>query len=123
MQAERRNGMNSSEPSATSKARPWGLAPLHFNWIEILAVPVAVSIMETQPIVIILAIFAPLFNGGGEVIQSGEVVITLLLLGLQWWSMLGKRFMQRGSSERKVQLFHGAGLLLALALIVVPGMA
>jgi predicted ABC-type exoprotein transport system permease subunit len=121
MQAERRNGVNSSEPSATKKVKQWGLAPLRFNWIEVFAVPVAVSIMESQPIIVILAIFAPLFSGSGEVVQASEITITLLLLGLQWWAMLGRWLVQRGTDERKIQPFHIGGLVLALVLVIVLG--
>jgi hypothetical protein len=93
------------------------LAPLRSNWIEFFAVPIAISIMESQPIIIILAIFAPLFSSGGQSVPLGETTITLLLLGLLWWAMLGKSFVLRGVSERKVQIWQVGGLVLALAAV------
>jgi hypothetical protein len=74
--------------------------------------------MESQPIIVILAVFAPLFNTNGGTVPPGEVAITLLLLGLQWWAMVGKRFVQHGADDRKVQPFHLGGLVLALAIII-----
>jgi hypothetical protein len=47
----------------------------------------------------------------------GETTITLLLLGLLWWAMLGKSFVLRGASERKVQIWQVGGLVLALAAV------
>ncbi len=77
--------------------------------------------MESQPIIIVLAIFAPLFNAGGQAVPLGEATITLLLLGLLWWAMLGKYFVLRGMSERKVQIWQVGGLVLALGLVVAVG--
>jgi hypothetical protein len=77
--------------------------------------------MESQPIIIILAIFAPLFNSGGQTVPLGETTITLLLLGLLWWAMLGKYFVLSGVSERKVQIWQVGGLVLALAVVGAVG--
>lgn len=79
--------------------------------------------MESQPIIVVLAIFSPLFNGGAETVKSGEVAVTLLMLGLQWWAMLAKRFVQHGNDERKVQSLHIGGLVLALAIVILLGSA
>jgi hypothetical protein len=73
--------------------------------------------MESQPIIVILAVFAPLFNTNGQTVPPGEVAITLLLLGLQWWAMAGKHFFQHDTDNRKVRPFHLAGLVLALVIV------
>ncbi len=74
--------------------------------------------MESQPIIVILAVFAPLFHTNGETVPPGEVAVTLLLLGLQWWAMVGKHFFQHDTDDRKVQPFHLAGLVVALAIVI-----
>src|SRR5215471_19225969 len=85
MWVERRSGMNSSEPLETKRTGLLGQARASFDWIELLAVPIAVCVMETQPIVLALTLFAVAFLGSGE-LPLGEGSITLLLLGLHWWA-------------------------------------
>src|SRR5947209_20463317 len=93
---ERRNGMNSSEPSATKAAEPLAQVRPTFDWIELLAVPLASSIMETQPIALVLLLGATLFTGENASPLLSEGSITLLLLGLQWCAILMQYFVRRG---------------------------
>ncbi len=89
-----------------------------FNWIEMVAVPLAVSLMEAQPIVLILLFFNLLFSGKSNTIPLGESDIVLLLLGSYWWIMFVKRV---GPSRQKrifTPLLSLLGLVIALALLV-----
>src|SRR5436305_1951273 len=83
---ERRSGMNSSEPSATKRAGRWGQARASFDWIEFLAVPLALSVMETQAIAVGLALLALAFLQDSTAVSLDAESITLLLLGLHWWA-------------------------------------
>src|SRR6266704_2287485 len=86
MWEERRSGMNSSEPTLTKRTGLLGQARASFDWIELLAVPTAICVMETQPIVLALTLVAVAFLGSSAVLPLGEGSITLLLLGLHWWA-------------------------------------
>src|SRR5947209_3818287 len=115
---ERRNGVNSSRPSATEAAEPLAQVRPVFNWIELLAVPLASSIMETQPIALVLLLGATIFTGENATASLSEGSITLLLLGLQWWAMLMQHFVQRGMSADWARFFHPFGLCAACLLTV-----
>src|SRR5437762_10499384 len=109
MWEERRNGMNSSEPSGTKRAGLLGQARASFDWIELLAVPTAICIMETQPIVLALTLVAVAFLGSSEVLPLGEGSITLLLLGLHWWA---KARSEEHTSELQSPMYLVCRLLL-----------
>jgi large-conductance mechanosensitive channel len=87
------------------------------HWIEFIAVPVATSLMETQAVILILVVLSPLFQVASGSIPLGEVTVTCLLLGLQWWAMLVRRFWRRDAEDQRVGALHISSLLLA-ALIV-----
>ncbi len=95
----------------------WAQAQLRSNWIDILAIPMLASIMEAQPIFVVLVFFAPTFTGSvtGDPFLS-ELSIILLMLGLRWWAM-GVRA-SRGMSEQNQRLLRVLGLLLAGGLVV-----
>src|SRR6266699_3023141 len=99
--AERSNGMNflrqpAKSPLSTPAASPTTAQPA-FPWLELIVIPVAASIMETQPISLVL-----------------------LLLGLQWWAMFVYYLVrQRGLSAEWVEVIHISGLCLAFALALV----
>ncbi|HEY6540183.1 MAG TPA: hypothetical protein VIZ18_04560, partial [Ktedonobacteraceae bacterium] len=59
-----------------------------FNWIELVAVPLAVSLMEAQPIILMLLFADLLFTGKSDTIPLGESDIVFLLLGSCWWIMI-----------------------------------
>src|SRR5579864_850861 len=116
--AERRNGVSSSAPLETKKAEPLAQARPAFNWIELLAIPIAASIMETQPIELVLLLFATLFAGQNATPLLDAVSMTLFLLGLQWWAMLIQHFIQRGMNEEWAKFFHPFGLGAAIVVMI-----
>src|SRR5947207_7354785 len=107
---ERRSGMNSSEPLGTKRAGLLGQARASFDWIELLAVPIALSVMETQPIVLVLTFLATLFLGDGNAVLLGAESITLLLLGLHWWARAVSALTQGRSSTTGTRLLQFLGL-------------
>ena len=96
---------------------------LPFDWIDVLAVPIATCIMETQPFAVVLLFMALLVTGNSASVPLDAVSITLLLLGLHWWALLVKYLVQRGVNEKLEGALQFLGLLLALALTIVTHMA
>ena len=89
-----------------------------FNWIEILAVPITTSIMETQPIALLLLFGSVLVTGQGEASPLEAGSIFLLLLGLYWWAMLVKYLMQHNLGKRRAIFLQLLGLCVALAVTI-----
>jgi hypothetical protein len=108
--------MNSLEPSETPAAQPPAQVQQSFDWIEILAVPIANSIMETQPIALILLIVLPFFIGQSAITSLDEATITLLMVGLQWWAMFVRYRVQHGMNEYHTRVMHLLGLFLAFTI-------
>jgi hypothetical protein len=75
--------------------------------------------METQPIVLVLALGATAFLGDSNAVPLSEGSITLLLLGLHWWARAVSALTQGRSSRMRVRLLQLLGLLLAVAITVV----
>src|SRR5438128_5849435 len=116
---ERRSGMNSSEPLGTKRAGLLGQARASFDWIELLAVPIALSVMETQPIVFALTFLAIIYLEDSNAVPLGAESITLLLLGLHWWARAVSALTQGKLSTTRARLLQLLGLLLAIAITVV----
>jgi Domain of unknown function (DUF4129) len=105
--------------STTPTTSPAPVQPA-FSWIELIAIPVAASIMETQPISLVLLFLASSFEGENASPLFDPVSITLLLLGLQWWAMLVRYLVQqRGLSREWVEVIHVLGLCIAFGLALV----
>ncbi len=115
--------MNSLEQFATEKAKPSGPVQLASNWIEVFAIPIASSIMETQPIALALQLVLPTITGDNSVLLLDAATITLLMLGMQWWIMLVKHFVQRGMKESQSTLLQVLGLVAALVILVATHLA
>jgi Domain of unknown function (DUF4129) len=94
-----------------------GSARASFDWIELLVVPTAICVMETQPIVLALTFVAVAILGSSAVLPLGEGSITLLLLGLHWWAKAVSVLTQ--GSLRRARLLQLLGLVLAEGLVVV----
>src|SRR5436309_14041019 len=101
---ERRSGMNSSELPGTKRAGLLGQARASFNWIELLAVPIALSVMETQPIALGLTFVAIDFVKDSTAVLLDAGSITLLLLGLHWWARAVSALTPGRSRARLLQL-------------------
>src|SRR5215469_7658944 len=119
MWVERRSGMNSPEPLVTKRTGLLGQARVSFDWIELLAVPIAICVMETQPIVLALTLVAVALLGSSEALPLGEGSITLLLLGLHWWAKAVSVLTQGRFNVTRARLLQLLGLFLAIGLTVV----
>ena len=84
-----------------------------FNWSEIIAIPLATSIMETQAVVLVLMFGSLLFAGKRNELGLDSVSIMLLLLGLHWWAMFVKHVMQHSLGEKRATFLHLIGLCVA----------
>ncbi len=89
-----------------------------FNWIELVAVPLAVSLMEAQPIVLILLFAELLFTGKSNTFPLGESDIVFLLLGSYWWVMFVIRVGPSRQRRILTPLLSLLGLLIMLALLI-----
>lgn len=96
-----------------------GQARASFDWIELLAVPIAICIMETQPIVLVLTLAAVALLGYNATLPLDEGSITLLLLGLHWWAKAVSTFTQRRTNTTLARFLELLGLFLAIVLTVV----
>ena len=77
------------------------------------------SIMETQPIFVVLVFISPLFSGGAVGTPFlNELSLILLALGLRWWAMGVHAYVRRGASGQNEQLLRVLGLLLAGGLVI-----
>jgi len=94
-----------------------------FNWIEVFAVPVSTCIMETQALVLLLAFLAFLGAGAGTPLPLGEVGVTLLLLGLQWWCMFINYRKLHELSGIVANVFSVLGIIVAYAVALVTNIA
>jgi hypothetical protein len=111
--------VNSSEPSGTKRAGLLGQARASFDWIDLLAVPIALSVMETQPIALVLTFLAIAYLENSDAVPLGAESITLLLLGLHWWAKAVSALTQGRLSTTRARLLQLLGLLLAIAITVV----
>lgn len=90
-----------------------------FNWIELVAVPLAISLMESQPIILILLFAELLFTGRSDTLPLGEGDIVCLLLGSYWWVIFVIRVGPSRQRRILTPLLSLLGLLMMLALLVV----
>jgi hypothetical protein len=111
--------MNSSEPLVTIRTGLLGQARASFDWIELLAVPTAICVMETQPIVLALTLVAVAFLGSSAVLPLGAGSITLLLLGLHWWAKAVSALTQGRFYTTRARLLQLLGLFLAVGIAVI----
>lgn len=88
------------------------------DWIEVAALPFAVTMIEAQPLIIILWLAGLELTGKNEPIVLDPATIVLLLLGFRWWAMGVRQFQQSSSSEVRAKMLHLMGLCLALALVI-----
>ncbi|HLI06684.1 MAG TPA: DUF4129 domain-containing protein [Ktedonobacteraceae bacterium] len=121
-----RPSANRSRPPTTSPARQSATTPASapvqpaFSWVEQVIIPVTASLMETQPIFLVLLFFASAFQGENASALLDPVSITLLMLGLQWWAMLVYYLVQqRNLGTEWMEVLHVLGLCLAFALALV----
>jgi hypothetical protein len=74
--------------------------------------------MEAQPVALTFILISFPFSGVVNAWPLGEVMITLLLLGLRWWAMLVYALMRRGMSKTEGQPLQVLGLISALGVMI-----
>lgn len=94
-----------------------------FNWIDLLAVPLAASVMETQPIIAAIFACSLLLTGNLNAFTVGPVAIFLLLLGLRWWMRFAKQFGERDQHDRRARLLFALGLVASFVMIIATHLA
>lgn len=88
------------------------------RWIDLFAMPVAASIMETQPVALALLSASLLLTRHSQSLPLEAGSITLLMLSLYWWALLVKRMTRTRDWKPLPQLLSLLGLLLALATLI-----
>src|SRR5437764_11425528 len=81
-----------------------------------MALPVATSIMDAQPIALVLLFLSSAFAGKVQTWPLSEWSIPLFMLGLQWWSMLVNSLARYNMSSFWLQSLRVLGLLVAFAI-------
>lgn len=99
------------------------IIPARFNWIDLLAVPIAASAMEAQPIAAAIFVCSLVLTGGLNAFPFGPGTIFLLILGLRWWMRFAKWFGERGQQGPRVRLLFAFGLAASFALIIATHLA
>ncbi|MBO0791781.1 MAG: hypothetical protein J2P36_12650, partial [Ktedonobacteraceae bacterium] len=99
--------------SETAQARPV------FNWIDHLAVPIISSIMETQPIAMLLLVLPLMFDPGNTSSAGAPLLNSLLisglLLSLHWWEIF-VHFKADSRRISQVRNLRFQGFLIALVI-------
>ena len=88
-----------------------------------IALPVAASVMETQPIAAGIFACSLLLAGNLNAFSVGPVTIFLLLLGLRWWMRFVKQCGERGQQDLRARLLFALGLVASFALIIATHLA
>ncbi len=100
-----------------------------FTWSESLALPIVVSVMEAQPIALLLLLGAGALSGTAALSPLSAGDLTLLALGLLWWGNAVEWWRRGHAGKRAISVAQVAGWLLALSLVAVarftrqPGLA
>jgi hypothetical protein len=85
------------------------------TWLERYALPIALSVMEAQPVALLVALLT-LITAGTLTAQPLSVgVIVLLALGLLWWSMFVESVLRRTRRSGLARLLHLLGWLAAFS--------
>jgi Domain of unknown function (DUF4129) len=79
--------------------------------------------METQPLFLLLAFLAFVGTGPDTPLPLGEVGITLLLLGLQWWCMFINYRILHGLSGTAANILFVLGILVAYGVALIANSA
>jgi hypothetical protein len=90
------------------------------TWIERFALPLTVSVMEAQPIAMLIALLTVLVAGPHGTPPIGAGKIALVALGLLWWAMVVEGIARRRSIGRQVIWLYILGWFLALIAVVGP---
>lgn len=93
-----------------------------FTWLEGVAIPFALSLMEAQPPAMVLALGTVLVSGNSANAPLGVGQLALLQLGLLWWAMALAFFQARGHLRvpRVHALLRLGSLFVAWLVFTVP---
>jgi hypothetical protein len=91
-----------------------------FTWIERFALPLTISVMEAQPIALVIALLTVLVAGPKATPPIGAGEIALVSLGLLWWAMIVENIVRSRSIGRQAIWLYILGWLLAFIAVVGP---
>lgn len=89
-----------------------------FTWVEAIALPVAVSVMEAQPLALVLSLGTVILTRSAMAVPLTASDLTLLALSLLWWGMIMEAGRQRRASQRILLAAQLGGWGLALVVLV-----
>src|SRR6266704_1433471 len=112
--------MSSLLPSTMKDARTPAEVQRASTWIERFALPLTVSVMEAQPIALLIALLTVLIAGPKAAPPIGAGEIALVSLGLLWWTMIVENITRRRSIGRQAIWLYILGWLLAFIAVVGP---
>jgi hypothetical protein len=112
--------MNSSAPLGTENRQTQVEARRASTWVERFALPIAISVMEAQPLALIIAVLTLVFTGSLAHTPLGAGEIALLDLGLLWWAMVVENRTRHLLTRTRAARLHLLGWLIALAITVGP---
>lgn len=92
------------------------------SWVELFAIPIALSVMEAQPLALLLILVTQVFVGSNTT-TLGAGGITLLELGLMWWAMAVEYLTRRNIiTKNSTNTLLIAGWIVALVVLIAPGL-
>lgn len=89
-----------------------------FNWIKTLAVPLAVGIMEMQPVALVVVFVLFSLSGQSEAPLLVELVAIVCTWSLYWWALFTTRMIGMRKGERRANLLYASALPAVFVLIV-----
>ncbi|HZU68768.1 MAG TPA: DUF4129 domain-containing protein [Ktedonobacteraceae bacterium] len=96
--------------AAPDEARPAS------TWIERYAIPVTISVMEAQPIALVIALLTFVVARNVAAAPIGTTGITLINLILLWWAMFVESRISHSQVGRRLAWLHVIGWLVVLGL-------
>ncbi len=88
------------------------------TWIERLAIPVTVSIMEAQPIALVIALLTFVVVRNVAAAPIGAAGVALIELTLLWWAMFAEHRIRRSFRGRHMAWLHVLGWLVVLGVTI-----
>lgn len=101
-------------PASSARARR------PFSWVEYIAIPIALSVMEAQPLALALIVITQVLSAGTALSPLEAGGITLLELALLWWAMFTEHLARRAGKRRRTFWLHLISWIVAVALLIGP---
>jgi hypothetical protein len=112
--------MNSLSPLEMENTKTRGEARPASTWLERFVLPIAISIMEAQPLALIIGVLSLMFTRPLADIPLVGGEIALLEAGLLWWAMIVENRSHPHATRHRAARLHLIGWLIALAITVGP---